>query len=96
MRALGSRVGVGEVLAGRALPGGDRRRPRARTSGWRCERCCARRRVDLERFELAFSSVFGDGRLSDGDDPLSELGAIEKAALPSMGMPDASGRPAAE
>ncbi|HXO08414.1 MAG TPA: VWA domain-containing protein, partial [Solirubrobacteraceae bacterium] len=94
MRAQGSRVGVGEVLAGiRSLEAID---PASRDDvrlALRTVLCS--QRIDLDRFELAFSSVFGDGRVLDGDDPLSELGAIEKAALPSMGMPDTSGRPAA-
>jgi uncharacterized protein with von Willebrand factor type A (vWA) domain len=49
---------------------------------------------DLERFELAFVSVFGDGRPPAADSPLAELGTIERAALPSMGMPDVTGRQA--
>jgi uncharacterized protein with von Willebrand factor type A (vWA) domain len=54
---------------------------------------CSQRR-DIERFELAFLAVFGDGRRPGRDQPLSELGAIERAALPSMGTPDPGGRPA--
>jgi uncharacterized protein with von Willebrand factor type A (vWA) domain len=49
-------------------------------------------RVDLERFDLAFLSVFGDGRVPDHS--LDELGAIERAALPQFGVPDMSGAPA--
>jgi uncharacterized protein len=94
MRAQGSRVGVGEVLAGlRSLEAID---PASRDDvrlALRTVLCS--QRIDLDRFELAFSSVFGDGRVLDGGNELSELGAIEKAALPSMGMPDTSGRPAA-
>jgi uncharacterized protein with von Willebrand factor type A (vWA) domain len=94
MRAQGSRVGVGEVLAGvRCLEAID---PASRDDvrlALRTVLCS--QRADLERFELAFVAVFGDARLPEGDNPLSDLGAIEKAALPSMGMPDASDRPAA-
>lgn len=93
MRAQGSRVGVGEVLAGvrclEAIDPGSRQDARL---ALRTVLCSERR--DLERFELAFTSVFGDGRVPSPDQPLSELGAIERAALPSMGVPDPGGRPA--
>ena len=93
MRAQGSRVGVGEVLAGvRCLDVVD---PASRDDArlaLRTAMCCTR--VDLERFDLAFLSVFGDGRPPGEDQSLGELGAIEREALPSMGMPDPSGRPA--
>jgi uncharacterized protein with von Willebrand factor type A (vWA) domain len=41
---------------------------------------------DLERFELAFDTVFGRAAPSQ-DSLLSELGAIEKTALPRAGIP---------
>ncbi len=94
MRAQGSRVGVGEVLAGvRCLEAID---PSSRDDvrlALRTVLCS--QRIDLERFELGFVAVFGDARLPEDENPLSDLGAIERAALPSLGMPDASGRPAA-
>ena len=93
MRLQGSRVGVGELLAAhRALSVID---PASREDARLALRAvlCSRH-VDLERFELAFVAVFGDGRPPGDDSPLSELGAIERAALPSMGMPDVSGREA--
>src|SRR6202035_4844628 len=43
--------------------------------------------ADLERFELAFEAVFGDGHPAIDESRLSELGAIEKAALPRAGIP---------
>jgi hypothetical protein len=93
MRAQGSRVGVGELLAGvrclEAIDPGSREDARL---ALRTVLCSERR--DLARFELAFTSVFGDGRIAGADQPLSELGAIERAALPSMGVPDPGGRPA--
>jgi hypothetical protein len=52
------------------------------------------RRIDLERFDIAFLSVFGDGRPPAQDEPLSELGAIERAALPQFGVADATGQSA--
>jgi hypothetical protein len=98
MRAAGSRVGVGELLAAhRALSVVDASSREDARLALRAVLCS--QRGDLERFELAFVSVFGDGRGYDPtvpDSPLSELGAIEKAALPSMGMPDVSGRQAQE
>jgi uncharacterized protein with von Willebrand factor type A (vWA) domain len=93
MRAQGSRVGVGELLAGvrclETIAPGSREDARL---ALRTVLCSERR--DLARFELAFASVFGDGRIPGPDQPLSELGAIERAALPAMGVPDPGGRPA--
>ncbi|MGH2867521.1 MAG: vWA domain-containing protein [Solirubrobacteraceae bacterium] len=97
LRAQGVRVGVGELLAGvRCLESVD---PGSREDARLALRSvlCSERR-DLEPFEIAFVAVFGDGRRSGSpqpDQPLSELGAIERAALPSMGVPDPGGRPAA-
>jgi len=94
LRAQGSRVGVGELIqAHRALTAIDATSREDARLALRTVLCSDR--ADLERFELAFVAVFGDGRPPAGDSPLSELGAIERAALPSMGMPDAAGVPAA-
>jgi hypothetical protein len=93
MRVQGSRVGVGELLtATRSLEMID---PDSRNDARLALRAvlCSQR-IDLERFELAFLSVFGDGRAPGHDTPLSELGSIERSALPSMGMPDPGGKPA--
>ena len=96
LRVQGTRVGVGELLtAHRALDAVD---------------CCSRedarlalrtvlcsQRSDLERFDGAFVAVFGDGHplgAAHPDQPLSDLGAIERAALPRIGVPDAAGRAA--
>jgi uncharacterized protein len=96
MRWQGSRVGVGELLAAHSalsvIEAGSREDARL---ALRAVLCSQHR--DLERFELAFLAVFGDGRRYDPahtDSPLSELGAIERAALPSMAIPDVSGREA--
>jgi uncharacterized protein with von Willebrand factor type A (vWA) domain len=93
MRAQGSRVGIGEVLAAvRCLAAID---PASRDDvrlALRSVLCSTR--VDLERFEIAFYAVFGDGRALLGDDPLSALGEIEREALPSLGVPDPGGRQA--
>lgn len=47
--------------------------------------CC--NRADLERFELAFVAVFGDGRPRGEKSPLADLGAIEMAAPPRAALP---------
>jgi len=93
LRSLGSRVGMGELLAAhRALAAvncGSREEARLALRTVLCSQ-----RLDLERFDLAFVSVFGEGRLPERHQPLSELGAIERAALPSMGVPDPGNRAA--
>lgn len=95
MRAQGSRVGIGEVLAAvRCLEVID---PASRADArlaLRSVLCSGR--VDIERFEIAFLAVFGDGRPPGEDHSLAELGAIEREALPRVGVPDPSGRPATE
>ena len=90
LRAQGTRVGLGELLeAHRALAAID--------AGARADVRLALRSVlcsdhaGFTSFDAAFVAVFGDGRSGGSDSPLSELGAIERAALPSMGMPDAGG-----
>jgi hypothetical protein len=86
MRAQGARVGVGELLgAHRALAATAGGREDARLA-LRAVLCS--RREDLLRFELAFLSVFGDGR--DPRDPpaLQELGTIAREALPRAGVED--------
>ena len=52
-------------------------------------------REDLERFERAFLAVFDAPAAQTGNDPLKELGAIERAALPRMGIPDSAPAPPA-
>ncbi|MGO9821654.1 MAG: vWA domain-containing protein [Solirubrobacteraceae bacterium] len=95
MRAQGSRVGVGEVLAAvRCLDVIDPASRQDARLALRSVLCSTR--VDLERFDVAFYAVFGDGRSPGEDHSLAELGAIEREALPSMGVPDPTGRPAAE
>ena len=95
MRAQGSRVGVGEVLAAvrclDVIDAGSRQDARLALRSVLCSG-----RADIERFELAFLAVFGDGRAPGDDHSLEELGAIEREALPSMGVPDPAGRPPTE
>ncbi|MGI8714589.1 MAG: vWA domain-containing protein [Solirubrobacteraceae bacterium] len=89
LRAQGARVGVGELLSAvRCLDAVD---PAAREDvrlALRTALCS--QRSDLPRFDAAFLAVFGDGRVAAEEvgDPLSELGAIERAVLPRAGMSD--------
>lgn len=93
LRAQGSRVGVGELIhAHRALTAIDAASREDARLALRTVMCADR--ADLERFEIAFVATFGDGQPAHDDSPLAELGAIERAALPSAGMPDAGGAPA--
>jgi uncharacterized protein with von Willebrand factor type A (vWA) domain len=90
LRAQGTRVGVGELLnATRSLEAVDCASRDDVRLALRTVLCS--QHIDLERFDLAFRAVFGDGLVPDRDEPLSELGAIEKAALPRVAMPDPSG-----
>jgi uncharacterized protein with von Willebrand factor type A (vWA) domain len=94
MRARGARVGAGELLcAHRALAAVN---PLARSDArlaLRAAICSSRE--DLERFEQAFSSVFGGRRwLGGAPEPLSELGAVARAVLPRAGIPASASRPA--
>ena len=60
MRSQGSRVGVGELLdAQRALGAVDVSSPLDAKLALRTVLCSSH--ADLERFELAFEAVFGDG-----------------------------------
>jgi uncharacterized protein len=89
LRAQGSRVGIGELLdAHRALSAIDPSSREDSRLALRTVLCSAR--VDLQRFEVAFAAVFGNGAAAseaDGGDPLHELGAIERAALPRAAIP---------
>jgi uncharacterized protein with von Willebrand factor type A (vWA) domain len=88
LRAEGMRLGVGELLgAHRALAAID---PTTRDDARLALRTVLCSNYgDLERFERAFITVFGDvrppGRLED----LEELGTIERAALPRTAIPGA-------
>ncbi|MHB8658125.1 MAG: vWA domain-containing protein [Solirubrobacteraceae bacterium] len=94
MRIRGARIGVGELLAAhRALAVVDPAVREDARLALRTVLCSGRE--DLERFEAAFVGVFGAGpRLSD-EAPVSELGTIEREALPHAAVPadDPMGRP---
>jgi uncharacterized protein len=94
LRAQGTRVGVGELLtAVRCLDQVDCTARDEVRLALRTVLCS--QHVDLGRFDLAFRAVYGDGQVP-GAEPLSELGAIEKAVLPSLAMPDPAQPQAAE
>jgi hypothetical protein len=89
MRAAGARVGVGELLAAhRALAAVD---PSSREDAYfalRAALCSTR--AELAVFADAFALVFaapGEGH----ENPLEQLGTIEKAALPRVGIAQAEG-----
>jgi uncharacterized protein len=84
MRADGSRVGVGEVVAAhRALAAVD---PADRSEAFLALRAvlCASH-ADLERFAEAFEATFGAG--TDASDLLRDLGEAMREVLPRAGVP---------
>src|SRR5947209_2836025 len=89
MRAQGARVGIGELLsAHRALAAVDCSSREEARLALRAALCSGRE--DLERFERAFVTLFGAPQVLSGRDPLKDLGRIERAALPRVGVPDAA------
>ena len=91
LRAQGTRVGVGELLAAvRSLEGVDCASRDDVRFALRTVLCS--QHADLERFDLAFVAVYGDGSVpsSDDADPLGALGHIERPA-PLMGLADPGG-----
>ena len=85
LRAQGTRVGLGELLtAHRALATVETASREEARLALRTVLCS--HHDDLERFDRAFLSVFGDGR-PPADQALNELGEIERAALPRAGIP---------
>jgi uncharacterized protein with von Willebrand factor type A (vWA) domain len=93
LRAQGSRVGLGELLtAHRALEAVDCSSREDARLALRAVLCSER--GDLAKFEVAFLAVFGDARPPGAQSPLDELGGIERAALPHVGIPGSAPRPA--
>ena len=92
-RAQGSRVGVGELLnAHRALAAIDPSSREDSRLALRAVLCSGR--GDLERFDCAFASVFGEARPLAEQPSLHELGTVERAALPSSAVPATLPQPA--
>jgi uncharacterized protein with von Willebrand factor type A (vWA) domain len=93
MRSEGARIGVGELLsAHRALVAVDASSREDSRLALATVLCSCR--ADLPRFERAFLTVFGDGRVPIGEEPLNELGAVGRAALPRAGIPGSAPRTA--
>jgi uncharacterized protein with von Willebrand factor type A (vWA) domain len=93
LRAHGSRVGLGELLtAHRALAAVDCTSREDARVALRTVLCSGR--GDLAKFEAAFLEVFGDARPLGAQSPLDELGAIERAVLPHVGIPGSAPPPA--
>ena len=94
-RALGSRVGLGELLAAhRALAAIDPCSREDSRLALRVVLCSGR--ADLERFERAFATVFGEPAPAPEQPPLDELGTIERAALPTSAIPGAPRPPSGD
>jgi uncharacterized protein len=86
LRAEGTRVGLGELLtAYRALDAVDCTSRQDARLALRAVLCSGH--GDLERFERAFAAVFGEERLPSGAQQLTELGTIEREALPRVAVP---------
>jgi uncharacterized protein with von Willebrand factor type A (vWA) domain len=82
MRAGGAHVGVGELLAAhRALAAVDPSSPGDAFFALRAAMCSTHR--DLALFAEAFAATFAVER----EDPLEQLGKIERAVLPRVGVP---------
>lgn len=96
LRARGARVGVGELLAAHtALAAVDCASREESRLALRAVLCSDR--ADLERFESAFALVFGSPSETrdEGEDPLAELGRLERAVLPRAAVPAADREPPA-
>jgi uncharacterized protein with von Willebrand factor type A (vWA) domain len=84
MRAGGAAVGVGELLAAhRALAAVDSASPRDAFFALRAALCSSR--GDFSLFAEAFAAVFAVE--DEAGDPLEQLGRIERAVLPRIGIP---------
>ncbi|MBV9193175.1 MAG: VWA domain-containing protein [Solirubrobacterales bacterium] len=96
LRALGTRVGMAELLsAHRALAAVDSWSRADARLALRTVLCSGRE--DLPRFDAAFLAVFGDGRVPpDGEDPFAALGSVVREVLPHAAIPGAAPPPAAE
>jgi uncharacterized protein len=94
LRALGVRVGVGELLAAhRALAAVDAGSREQAFYALRATLCSTH--ADYDAFAVAFGAVFAVGE-SPARDPFEELGTIAKAALPRIRVPDVDSVPATE
>jgi uncharacterized protein len=85
MRAGGAHVGVGDLLAAhRALAAVDAAQRDEAFYALRAALCASH--ADMAVFAEAFAIAFA-GPEEEQEDPLEQLGQIERAALPRMGIP---------
>jgi uncharacterized protein with von Willebrand factor type A (vWA) domain len=92
LRAQGARVGMGEVLAAhRSLEAVDCSSREDARLALRTVLCAGK--DDLERFDLAFAAVFGDGIPPGLQSPFDDLDPIAKAAIPRAGIPGSAPSP---
>ena len=85
LRAQGSRVGVGELLrAHRALAAVDCASREEARLALRVALCAGK--TDLERFDLAFAAVFGEGLAPGAGSALEQLASVARAVLPRAGI----------
>jgi uncharacterized protein len=90
LRALGVRVGVGELLAAhRALAAVDAGSREQSFYALRATLCSSH--ADHEPFAEAFASVFDDHTPADG--PFEDFGGVPPAALPRIGVPAPGNEP---
>jgi uncharacterized protein with von Willebrand factor type A (vWA) domain len=84
LRAGGAAVGVGELLAAhRALAAVDASSPSEAYFALRAALCSSH--ADFALFAEAFAAAFP--RAAEREDPFEQLGRIERAALPRIGVP---------
>jgi uncharacterized protein len=89
LRVSGAAVGVGELLAAhRALAAVDASVPGEAYCALRAALCSSQ--ADFARFAEAFAAVFP---AEEPPDPFEQLGRIERAALPRVGVPAENERP---
>jgi uncharacterized protein len=93
LRALGVRVGIGDLLAAhRALAAVDSGSRAQAFHALRATLCSSHR--DYEAFAAAFAAAFpGSDRMPERD-PFEELGLISRAVLPKIRVPDVGPAPA--
>jgi uncharacterized protein with von Willebrand factor type A (vWA) domain len=92
MRAGGAHVGVGDLLAAhRALAAVDAAQRDEAFYALRAALCASH--ADMAVFAEAFAIAFA-GPEEEQEDPLEQLGQIERAALPRMGIPAEAPTPA--
>ena len=86
MRAGGAHVGVGDLLAAhRALAAVDAAQREEAFYALRAALCSSH--ADLTVFAEAFAIAFAAPEDEAREDPLEQLGQIERAALPRLGIP---------